>query len=84
MKKKSIKITFFNPITFKKRVYRFVVEWNNFNHCWNITLTTEGLYTETREMCNHLAVRWDYNIFINHWIKSEQRRDEYITIKTVQ
>lgn len=81
MKKKSIKITFFNPITLKKRVYRFVAEWDSINHCWDLSLSREDLNPEE---INSMSVHWDYNITINHFIECYKYPNEYVTIKTVQ
>lgn len=73
---KNIKVTFFNPETYKKRVYTFSFSFDYINHRW--------IYTLTANINNSTSTHSTYDSplnVVNHLVECLCKNGEYVTIK---
>lgn len=71
----DIKLTFFNSVTFTKRVLKLTVRRDYNNHCWDVTVTDE--YGRQNEM----LIYYSPMELIDKYKKYDTRKNEYFSAK---
>lgn len=73
---KKFKVTFFNPNTLKKRVFKYIFTWDYNNHHWVVSISS--IFGDSQRVYSGNPVS-----FINR-ISECKRPEEYVSVKTFQ